>query len=370
MAIYKIFPEKSATLYSYYPTLNTGLDEILELSTFKSITSTYEVSRILIQFPSSDINTILSTVGTASYDAYLKLYLANATQIPLSYKIECRPLATDWNVGTGRLSNSPITTDGASWQYRTQESGSIWASSSYTPPLNTTSSYKSGSTAGGGLWYTDTAYYATQSFTKTSTGDIELKVTNTVSNWNTNYIPNSGFIIKHTGSIEFTSSSLPFETRYFSANTHTIYPPCLEIRWDDSVYNTGSLPVVDSNLFVTSLGNNRNKYQQDAVQRFTIKARTKYPPRTFTTSSFNFNLVNYALPSTSYWSIKDLDTEEIVVDYDTNYTKISCNGTSSYFDVYMNGLEPERYYKLLFKSILSTGETIIYDENYYFKVIR
>ena len=25
MAIYKIFPEKSATLYSFYPTINTGL---------------------------------------------------------------------------------------------------------------------------------------------------------------------------------------------------------------------------------------------------------------------------------------------------------------------------------------------------------
>ena len=30
MAIYKIFPEKDATLYTQYPTMNTGLDEILE----------------------------------------------------------------------------------------------------------------------------------------------------------------------------------------------------------------------------------------------------------------------------------------------------------------------------------------------------
>ena len=36
----------------------------------------------------------------------------------------------------------------------------------------------------------------------------------------------------------------------------------------------------------------------------------------------------------------------------------------------MNGLEPERYYKLLIKTILSDGETVIFDENYYFKVIR
>jgi hypothetical protein len=36
----------------------------------------------------------------------------------------------------------------------------------------------------------------------------------------------------------------------------------------------------------------------------------------------------------------------------------------------MNGLEPERYYKLLFKTILSNGEVIVFDENYYFKVVR
>ena len=65
-----------------------------------------------------------------------------------------------------------------------------------------------------------------------------------------------------------------------------------------------------------------------------------------------------------------MDTEEIVVDYDTNYTKISCDSTSNYFDIYMNGLEPERYYKLLFKTILANGETVINDNNYYFKVIR
>jgi hypothetical protein len=65
-----------------------------------------------------------------------------------------------------------------------------------------------------------------------------------------------------------------------------------------------------------------------------------------------------------------LNTEEIVVDYDTAYTKISCDSNGNYFDIYMNGLEPERYYKVLFKTILSNGETIISDNNHYFKVVR
>jgi len=38
--------------------------------------------------------------------------------------------------------------------------------------------------------------------------------------------------------------------------------------------------------------------------------------------------------------------------------------------VYMSGLEPERYYKLLLKTVISTGETIEIDNNAIFKVIR
>jgi hypothetical protein len=42
----------------------------------------------------------------------------------------------------------------------------------------------------------------------------------------------------------------------------------------------------------------------------------------------------------------------------------------NYFDLQMNGLEPERYYKLLLKSLLDSGETVVYDNNYIFKVTR
>ena len=79
---------------------------------------------------------------------------------------------------------------------------------------------------------------------------------------------------------------------------------------------------------------------------------------------------NKVLPATSYWSIKDLDTEEIIIDYDTTYTKISADTSGSYFDVYMSGLQPERYYQLLLKTVLANKEVVVLDENYYFKVIR
>ena len=66
----------------------------------------------------------------------------------------------------------------------------------------------------------------------------------------------------------------------------------------------------------------------------------------------------------------DLDTKEIIVDYDTVYTKISADSIGNYFNIYVNGLEPERYYQILIKSIFTNKETIVLDDNYYFKVIR
>jgi hypothetical protein len=363
MAVYKIFPEKSATLYSYYPNKNTGLDEILEISTFLSYDNTNEVSRAIIKFPTDQITDIIANkVSGSNYDTYLKLYLANASSIPVDYTLLCHPISGSWEKGTGRASNSPETTNGASWKYRNQLSGSTWFS---TFPTGTTGSY-TGSNLGGGLWYTSSIYQSTQSFTSISSKDIEIKVSNTVNAWVSSSISNNGFILKHSSSFEFTTQS-KFELKYFSENTHTIYPPCLEIRWNDFSYSTGSLPTVTSDLIVASILNNKNEYQQDSVQRFRINIRDKYPARSFQTSSVYLN--NKLLPTASYWSIKDLDTEEIVIDYDTTYTKISADSTSNYFDVYMNGLEPERYYKLLFKTVVN-GNTIVMDDNYYFKVIR
>lgn len=361
MAVYKIFPEKSATLYSYYPTLNSGIDEILELSTYLSIGGTYEVSRPIIKFSQDEINDIITNkVNGKIHSASLKLSLAYASQLPLDYSIHCYPLAVDWNVGTGRFANSPITTDGVSWQYTTEIGGTQWFDTSIP---GTTGSYSTN--IGGGLWYTG-SYETTQSFTRTSTKDIILDVTNIVNSWFSSSINNNGFIIKHSDSLEFSSSSV-FETKYFSGNTHTIYPPCLEIKWNDWSYNTGSLIVTTSPNIVATLANNKSEYQQDSVQRFRINIRDRYPARAFTTSSVYLN--NRALPNASYYLIKDLDTEEIVVDYDTTYTKISCDSTGMYFDVYMNGLEPERYYKVLIKTTVD-GSTLVLDDNYFFKVIR
>ena len=366
MAVYKIFPEKSATIYSFYPTLNTGIDEILEISTFESINNTNEVSRALLKFPSSEINLAMALVSSSAFAASLNLFVANTSAIPATFTLEARALSQDWNHGTGRLGNVPITTDGASWKFRNELDINLWQTSSFT--TGTTGSYSATGNAGGGNWWTSSAFLAQQTFgPEIVTKDTNFSVTQTVDAWRSNVIPNYGFILKHSSSIEFSSAS-KFELKYFSEHTHTIYPPCLEIKWNDITYVTGSLSVVTSSYFTAALNNNKAEYQQDSVQKFRVAVRDLYQPTTFRTSLGFGN--QKCLPSTSYWSIKDLDTEEIVIDYDFGYTKIGCDAISNYFTVYMNGLEPERYYKILLKTIFSSGETIVSDKDYIFKVIR
>jgi hypothetical protein len=61
MAVYKIFPTKDATIYSLYPSRNTGLDEIIESSTSVIDASPLpKNSRFLIQFSNTEINAIIA----------------------------------------------------------------------------------------------------------------------------------------------------------------------------------------------------------------------------------------------------------------------------------------------------------------------
>jgi hypothetical protein len=358
MAVYKLFPTKDASIYSYYSTKNAGLDEILDISLYQSIEDTGEVSRALLAFSNNEISDLLTNkIALSNYKVYLKLYLANASEIPLDYTLYCHPISGSWNMGIGRAANVPSTTEGVSWAYRDTLSGSTFISIS----PNATSSYN-GSNVGGGSWWTGSNLIATQSFNYLNNKDIELDVTNAISS---SYYQN-GFIIKHSSSLEFNTGS-SFETKYFSTDTHTIYPPCLEFRWNDFSYSTGSLTTVQSDNIVISLSNNKKEYQEDSVNRFRVNTRDKFPTRTFQTSSLYLN--SKLLPTSSYYAIKDIKTEEFVIDFDTTFTKLSADLNGNYFDLYMSGLQPERYYQILIKSIIS-GSTIVLEDNNYFKVIR
>jgi hypothetical protein len=358
MAVYKLFPTKDSSIYSYYPNKNAGLDEILDISVYKSIEETGEVARALLSFDNNEIYDVLTNkINSADYKTYLKLYLANATEIPTDYTLYCYSISGSWNMGTGRASNNPETTDGVSWEYSNYISGSI-----FTASISGYASYYPNHNPGGGSWYSSDYLISTQSFNCLSNRDIELDVTQNI--YSGTY--NNGFIIRHSNNLEFLTGSL-FELKYFSSNSHTIYPPCLEFRWDDFNYNTGSLTTTSSPNVIISLSNNLGEFSSDAVNRFRINVRDKYPTRVFQTSSLYLN--NKLLPTSSYYAVKDIKTDELVIDFDTTYTKLSADTLGNYFDLYMNGLQPERYYKILVKTIIE-GSTIISEDNNYFKITQ
>lgn len=358
MGVYKIFPSQDTTIYTDYRTLNAGLDSILDLSKkapyqFPSSST----SRILIKFDNDDIADAVSKSG-ANFTASLKLYNAHVEGIPTNFNIEVHPVYQSWAMGTGRFNNLPESEDGASWAYRNPNQTNAWTITSL--PSGITSSYFTGD-EGGANWYTASV---TQSFDYFSTKDINVDVTQFVGWWTGSVIANNGFLIKNTGSIEF-DYSYKYTFNFFSRDTNTIYPPCLEFKWDDSTFNSGSTPYISNEEINIAIANNKGTFYETEYVKFRVYAREKYPARVYTqTSLYPYNKL---LPTASYYSIIDMNSNTKIIDFDNVATKLSNDTTSSYFRLHMAGLEPERYYKIQIKSIIDGG-TYIFDDDYYFKV--
>jgi hypothetical protein len=379
MAVLKIFPEKDATLYSLFPNMNTGLDEIIEatLTTYAYSNPNPQASRFLIQFSDEDLTSAINLIPQADFDAgnfqaRLQCFIAKAEGLALDTTVVCHPLAKSWGMGTGRYLDEPTVTNGTSWNWADYSGNTPWTSSI---PTGATSSYTSSVSPGGGAWYTGSQYSSSVTFTYRTDKDINLDVTNTVKAWTTSSgaiptqkLTNYGFIVKQQNEFIYNKDVQP-ELRYFSVDTNTIYPPALQISWDDFVFNTGSSTQTILNTLpaTVNIAENPGIFFSESINRFRINARPEYPIQLWTTSSVY--LTNYYLPTASYYAIKDLETNEYIIDFDTTYTKLSADATSSYFDLRMNFLQPERYYQILIQSTIN-GSTMVFDNQYYFKVVN
>jgi hypothetical protein len=369
MAVYKIFPEKDATIYSYYPSKNTGLDEILETTTYSSqdlLTGNPQTSRTLIKFSQTELLNISASYVTGSFSSSLKLYSANIEGLAQDTTIYTYPISQSWVMGTGKLADTPSTENGVSWTFRNSSGSLPWKISGFA--TNTTASYDPNGAVGGGTWYYNLS--SSQVFTYSDSIDINMDVTNIVNSWLNSTIPNEGFIIKQA--TEFINSASNSTTmKFFSIDTNTIYPPCLEYKWRDYTYNTGSSTqtiITNPDLYI-SLQNNPGTFKTESINKFRINARPVNPARIFQPAT-SFYTTNYFLPTSSYYAVQDLETNEYIIDFDNQFTQISADSESSYFTLYMNGLEPERYYKIIFKVVFDSNNILILDSNYYFKITK
>jgi hypothetical protein len=366
--ILRFYPTKDNTIYESAPSVNAGLDAILEITKTSAesgngqVTSSFN-SRILMDFNLQQVSESLAAlgVGVAQAQYGLKLFTTEAEEIPLDYTLEAYLISGSWNMGTGRQGNVPATTQGSSWYYRVGK----------TSPLNIweTSSFQAGYTAswqvnpGGGVWALTPA--ASQSFSYTTT-DVDMDVTALIHQA---MASNSfdGLIIKKEESAEQSPETIK-ALRFYSKETQTIYSPILEVRYDDSVI-TGSLASVDTeedfNIVATNL---KQVYKEGSRPRLNFAPRYRYPASVFQTSSLYVD--SYKLPNNTQYAIYYAQTDDAVIDFSA-FTKVSSDNRSSYVRLHLDSLQPERYYRILIKVPDSDGHSYqIYDNKWIFKVER
>jgi hypothetical protein len=353
------------------------------------------LSRTLLKFDISSISSSIANgniANTSSLSFKLKLTLTEAHELPLSYSIYAYPISQSWEMGNGRYEQGG-SDYGASWYYRDYNSGSYWypitGSNIYNfvDYLNSSSYASQSFINGGGTWFyavpsnyitASSGYCAgispgnsliqTQNFNYQSS-DISIDVTNIVNSWICGCIPNEGIIL--LTSMELSEANgVSSVLKFYSKDTNTIYVPYLDAQWDDSVYNTGSLvPVTETTPFTVVAKNVVKNYKFGSMPRIDIYARAKNPLKNFVTGyQMNQYLTSSLLPTSSYYAIKDNESERIILDFDNN-TKLSCDGNIHYFVLDTTSLAQERFYRILIKTV-TNNTTQIFDNGYIFKITR
>jgi hypothetical protein len=379
------YPIADTTLYegNLTSSLNAGRDSILEIQKNVDATGTVvSVSRILIKFDYTDITRKRNT-GVIPSDAkyYLNLYDATSKELKVEQDLFVYMVSGSWNEGTGLSDSNPVIEDGSSWKYR---GDSV-----------TKNQWVNGSDTQGGSWFTGSfsgQYAASSSFSlKYDTKDLRIDVTNLVNNQilSSSIYGNNGFIVKRLNVPTSQSAFSIFDEhntehlgnlRFFSKETNTIYPPKLEVEWDDSKWGTGSLQPLSStdlerlNVYFKGI---KAEYKEKSKTRFRLVGRELYPTRGFGTTPAALT-VKY-LPSGSrslqqgtYYSVKDASTDEVIIPFSTG-SIVSCDSQGNFFNIDMNTFQPERHYKFEIKVVSGSGvdqTSMIYDEGYEFKVVR
>ena len=95
--------------------------------------------------------------------------------------------------------------------------------------------------------------------------------------------------------------------------------------------------------------------------------RDLYPLKTFS-NKFAYNDIKY-LPSTTYYQIKDVNSDDIIIPF-SNYSKISCDANGNYIKLNFSNWECERIYKIEFKIDMGDGSIQYYDDDITFNIVK
>lgn len=203
-------------------------------------------------------------------------------------------------------------------------------------------------------------------------GDLMVDVTPIVKRWLENdpaaSIPNYGFMIKFSDDDEQDSLSKG-TLAYYSIDTNSFHPPRLWMAWSDFRYYPGETEEIDLSKDISlTISNLKESYKKGSRVKFRLTLRYLENRQTFA-DSVNFVSRHFRLPPNSYWSIKAADSEDIIIPFDHEYTRISCDEGGSYFNVWFDNFLPEKTYRFAFKAT-NMENSLFFDQNYFFKITR
>ena len=357
--IYSIYAHRDTTIYESNKTQNTGIDEILEIT--KTVSSSLQPgvtnTRFLIDFSTTELSKSVvdgvipsGSEGPVRAEYRLRVFNSTQEQVPHTYTLTANPVSQSWSTGVSKVLDTPVTQEGCSWRYR----------DGLTP--NT-------------AWQTEGAtvyagFECSQSFTNAS-GDIYMDITIIVTNSFNDPVDTLAGIMVQRPVLAEQDGVRYGSLKYFSTETHTIYPPRLDVMWDYTVYNVTGLAAISSTEDINiTIPNLQEEYSTQAKTSLRVIPKLRYPQRTYATSSVGYS--NNHLPSTTYYSIIDGETGEVLIDYNTNYTKVSCDSNGNFFKLWMTSFLPERYYAINIRvdDRLYAGSREFYSPAQMFKVVR
>ena len=342
-------PTKDTTIYEAFPTNNAGLDEILEIGKLidtdvDSVSTTAYVTasaRSLLYF---DLPTTESVNANAEY--YLNLRLANVNDVYRNQEVLVYPVSRSWDEGSGFFyQNVQNVNDGATWRQCSQNVS--WSMDG--------GDFLTGSTS------------ASIRLSSYPLQDLRIDVTNILRPLVSQSLQNTfyGLVVKFPNADEVNKDNKG-NIKVFSAQTHTVHLPTLEVAWDSQAFSTGTLQPIPSTLNVKVVPSNlQDKYAKGDIVKLSFTVRDQYPLRSFDSTLRYKN--KYYLPSSSYYSITDVQSNTVIIPFDS-YSKIDCDSNGSYITLDTSPLYAGRFYSIKLK-IVSGSFTKTFDPNIQFSIL-
>ena len=268
---------------------NMGASDVVEVFKIyaQATTSSLELSRIIMKFPISGSQSIVSDrndgdiPASGSVEFWLRLYNApHSDTVPKGYEVHIEAVSASWNEGNGLDMEQYKDIGASNWISRSVDVG--WT--------NEGGDYYSGSTG--------ISNY-TASF-PVGPEDIEVNITRMVEQWlrgsgSADGIPNYGIGIRVSQSYEDNTVRSYYTKKFFGRGTQYWFKrPCIEARWETDSKQDDRSNFYYSSSLAPSVENLNTIYLYNYV-----RGQLKNVPAVGTTGSFLVSLYSGSADNTA-----------------------------------------------------------------------